>query len=137
MSPYFKLLISSNFKESRQGYTALNDLPYEMDLASLEAFVRFMYTGLTSHITESKMALEILCNIGYFYSTDHDSTALLIKNHPSLGQSLDQLLMDHCVRIVVDGISTDADIQSLKSIATTLKIHQLSHQIALIIISPQ
>ena len=124
-SPYLKALLSNDFKESQQGFAIVQDLPYPMERSSLAALIRFMYGGSFKHIQDKNMALDILCNVQFFYSQHQE----LSKPIPHLGQkstrllrprSLETELMAHCIDIVLSGEVTSDEIAGLLSLSHTL-----------------
>jgi hypothetical protein len=130
MSPFLKTLMSSqNFKESRQNYAIIHNLPYNMDRHSLQAFVCFMYSGTTSHITEKSIALDILCNIDYFFARESSSEPCVIHSLQKPG-SLEDSLTNHCLGVILSGEITDDFIRSLKELAESLKLNVLQHHLS-------
>jgi hypothetical protein len=124
-SPYLKALLSNDFKESQQGFAIVQELPYPMERSSLAALIRFMYGGSIKHIQDKNMALDILCNVQFFYSQHQE----LSKPIPHLGQkstrllrprSLETELMSHCIDIVLSGEVSHDEIAGLLSLSHSL-----------------
>jgi hypothetical protein len=134
-SLYLKGLLSNSFQETQQGFASVGDLPYPMEQASLSALIRFMYGGSVQHIQDKNTALDILCNVPFFYSQRQE----LLKPLPHLGQrstrllrprSLEIELMTHCIDVVLSGEVTNDEIEALEELACALNLVQLAQRLA-------
>lgn len=132
-SPYLKGLLSNDFQETQQGYAVVS-VPYPMERASLCALIQFMYGGSIKHIQDKNTALDILCNIPFFYSQRQE----LLKPLPHLGvqstrllrrRSLEIELMTHCIDVVLSGAVSDVEVLELQQLSIALGLVQFEQRL--------
>ena len=132
-SPYLKGLLSHGFQETELGFATVQ-APYPMDRASLDALIQFMYGGSVKHIQDKNTALDILCNIQFFYSQKQE----LLKPLPHLGQrstrmlrprSLEIELMTHCIDVVLSGEVSESEIADLLDLAKSFVLVQFEERL--------
>lgn len=133
-SPYLRGLLSDNFREAQQGFALLQDLPYPMERASLGALVQFMYSGSCNHIVDKNVALDILCNVPFFFTQLPELT----KPIPHLGvrstrmlrpRCIELELMIRCMDVVLSGEVAEDEFQGLMELAKVLALVQFDQRI--------
>lgn len=133
-SPYLRGLLSENFQEAQQGFALLENLPYPMERSSLGALMQFMYSGSFKHITDKNAALDILCNVPFFFTQLPELT----KPLPHLGVSSTRMLrprcielelMSHCMDVVLSGDVDDDEFKGLMELAKALALVQFDQRI--------
>lgn len=128
--PYFHGLLKKNFMENQNRCVVIEELAYPMQHSSLDALLHYMYSGSLIHIVDKTIALDIVCNIHYFYANEECDTVHEVANpfmKPIL--SLANMLMTHCVDILTCDVLSHQEIESLDSLASTLDLKMLQARI--------